>query len=201
MKLSNFANTVAEYNIAQYDTFLDAYKATTPACNVSQTNIGSRLVPRSLVQQNSSALVEAIRSITNSGATIKSTGLNVSQSVPSPDSNAVNPYWRNALLDMMVEVEFSYTNWTANYDYQNQLTHELLPQLAALTPEGGAYLNEADFQQPNWQTTFYGDHFATLLSIKRKYDPNDIFWAVTAVGSDAWYEDQSQNGRLCPIPS
>lgn len=78
------------------------------------------------------------------------------------------------------------------------MTHSLLPILEALTPDGGAYLNEADFQQPDFQDVFYGANYLALKAIKQKYDPEDRFYAVTAVGSEGWYEDATRGGRLCP---
>lgn len=93
---------------------------------------------------------------------------------------------------------YSYTNDSANVAYADLMTNSLIPKLAKLTPNGGAYINEADFQQPNFQEVFYGANYPKLEAIKRKYDPFDIFYAITAVGSESWYEDQSQDGRLCP---
>jgi hypothetical protein len=69
------------------------------------------------------------------------------------------------------------------------------PILAAITPGGGAYLNEADYSQPNFQEAFYGSNYPKLLATKRKYDPNDLLWGKTAVGSELW--DVQADGRLC----
>ena len=77
------------------------------------------------------------------------------------------------------------------------MTTQLLPLLEELTPNGGAYVNEADFQQSDFQSVFYGTNYPTLKAIKSKYDPYNMFYAVTAVGSENWYEDQSRGGRLC----
>lgn len=81
------------------------------------------------------------------------------------------------------------------------MTNELLPHLEELTPNGGAYINEADFRQPDFQTVFYGSHYPALAAIKQKYDPVDIVYALTAVGSENWYEDESRGGRLCKVPA
>ena len=78
-------------------------------------------------------------------------------------------------------------------------THTFLPLLADLTPNGGAYINEADFQQPDFQNVLYGDNYRALEAIKTKYDRRGIFYAVTAVGSDDWFEDATRGGRLCRI--
>lgn len=80
----------------------------------------------------------------------------------------------------------------------NKMTDLLIPKLAALTPNGSCYLNEGDFQQPDFQSVFYGSNYNRLLEIKNKYDPNHIFYAKTAVGSDYW-EAHPADGRLCKV--
>ena len=77
------------------------------------------------------------------------------------------------------------------------MTDRWLPRLEALTPMGGSYLNEADFNQPNWQTIFYGNNYEYLRQIKDKYDPEEIFYGITAVGSDRWTYRMHTDGRLC----
>jgi hypothetical protein len=52
----------------------------------------------------------------------------------------------------------------------------------------GAYLNEADANEPNFQQAFWGDNYARLLEIKRKVDPNDAFWCTPCVGNERWEE-------------
>lgn len=80
---------------------------------------------------------------------------------------------------------------------QRKMTNEFIPQLKALTPGSGVYLNEADFLEPDWQESFYGENYARLRSIKKKYDRREVFYAPTAVGSDEWKEDS--RGRLCRV--
>lgn len=75
------------------------------------------------------------------------------------------------------------------------MTDELLPQLEQITPGGGAYLNEGDFQQAGFQQVFYGSNYAALRRIKGIYDPNDVFYALEAVGSESW--KSADDGRLC----
>lgn len=89
------------------------------------------------------------------------------------------------------------TNFESNIAAQRVITEELGPVLEAITPGGGAYLNEANFNQPDWQNTFYGCNYPRLLDIKRKYDAEDIFWAQTAVGSENW--KVAEDGRLCRV--
>lgn len=78
------------------------------------------------------------------------------------------------------------------------MTDVLVPQLAALTPPGeesGAYLNEGDWNQPNWKSFFYGANYNKLRDIKDKYDPDQVFYGRTAVGSERWVD--REDGRLC----
>lgn len=78
---------------------------------------------------------------------------------------------------------------------QALMTDLLIPKLAALTPNGSCYLNEGDFQQPDFQSIFYGSNYDQLLAIKDKYDPNHMFYATTAVGSEYW--EVQADKRLC----
>jgi FAD/FMN-containing dehydrogenase len=47
-------------------------------------------------------------------------------------------------------------------------------------------MGEADPEEPNWQTAFYGEKYERLLEIKNRVDPWGLFWAQTAVGSEGW---------------
>jgi hypothetical protein len=84
---------------------------------------------------------------------------------------------------------------TANLADQHTVTNVLDPTLDKLTVKDAAYLNEADFNRPNWQQAFYGTNYPRLVSIKKKYDPNGIFWGPTAVGNEVW--GPAADGRLC----
>ncbi|KAK7756326.1 putative secondary metabolism biosynthetic enzyme [Diatrype stigma] len=191
------------YASLENSTFLQYFSSSVSAsASVADYNIGGRLVARSLVENNLTALVDAVRFI-SSQAGLGGNVFNVKgNGVASPDDVAANPYFREAIWTSTVGTPINYTDWNITKANQDQLTRDLIPALAALTPGsggggggGGAYLNEADPQEPNFQSVFYGDHYARLLEIKRKYDPDDIFYAKTAVGSDRWKEDIV--GRLC----
>lgn len=65
---------------------------------------------------------------------------------------------------------------------QDFVTEGMKPMRDAM-PEAGSYMNEGDRLECDFQQVFYGDNYPRLLQIK-KYDPVDVFWAVTAVGSE-----------------
>jgi FAD/FMN-containing dehydrogenase len=57
------------------------------------------------------------------------------------------------------------------------------------TPGGGSYVNEADYFEPDWQQSFWGENYQRLLEIKRKYDPEGLFYCHHCVGSEGWSND------------
>ncbi|XXH05344.1 hypothetical protein Hte_011770 [Hypoxylon texense] len=185
-----------QYSSSEHPSFLTAYNSLTSSWNVSDYNPGGRLIPRSLLDTDSDGLLEAIRYISTQ-TLISGVTFNLSNGVSSPDEVAVNPYMRKSLVSVTIGTPINYTDWSANKAAQDSITYDFLPKLAALTPNGGAYLNEGDFQQPDFQAVFYGDHYQKLLRIKDEYDPDDIFYVQTGVGSDRWKEDVE--GRLCRV--
>lgn len=187
-----------QYASADHPDFLSSYGSMASTWNVSDFNMGSRLIPRELVEDDASveALVDAVRYI-SSQALMSGVSFNAAKAVSSPHQVAANPYLRKTIFNAAVGAPINYTDWVANRAVQDRITHDLLPALQRITPEGGVYLNEADFQDPNFSETFYGGHYDRLLAIKQKYDPDEIFYATTAVGSGRW--EQRPDGRLCTI--
>jgi hypothetical protein len=61
--------------------------------------------------------------------------------------------------------------------------------LRACAPNTGAYVNECDYFQPDWQRAFWGDHYPRLLKVKHRYDPTGLFTVHHGVGSEGWGAD------------
>jgi hypothetical protein len=195
-RLENLGLTYT-YSSLSNSTFLDGFNSIQTVSNVSDQNLGGRFIPRSLVESNETdALVDAIRYISSQeGNLFVGNAINVGNSVSSLDEVAANPHFRDALFSATIGTTIDYLDWNLTISHMESITNDLLPKLEALTPNGGTYLNEGDVNQPDFQSVFYGDHYDRLLKIKRRYDPNDIFYAQTAVGSDRWTHDL--DGRLC----
>jgi FAD/FMN-containing dehydrogenase len=47
--------------------------------------------------------------------------------------------------------------------------------LRVAAPETGSYVNECDYFQPDWRRAFWGDNYARLAAVKRRYDPDGLF--------------------------
>ena len=59
----------------------------------------------------------------------------------------------------------------------------------ALPAKPASYVSETDFFEPDWQTAFWGEHYARLKQVKRRYDPDGLFFVHHSVGSEAWSPD------------
>ncbi|PYH85196.1 FAD-binding domain-containing protein [Aspergillus uvarum CBS 121591] len=179
----------------EFDTYLEQFNTMEAEIAVGKAQYGGWLIPREVVEQNTTALTEAYRAIVEDGATFIGVGLNVNRTVAGDVDNAVLPAWREALIDTTLTTPWEWDARAAMIEEQDKMTKDYIPRLQALAPNSGAYMNEGNFQQPNWQKAFYGVNYDALLQIKNKYDPYGLFYARTAVGADAWTE--SADGRLC----
>ena len=160
--------------------------------------MGGRLITRANIETNLTGIIDAMRYITDGGVfELACTGINTTANGAMPVAdNAVLPAWRDALFSCIVGTAWSWgDSWDPVPGWQTQLTNEIMPALEAATPNSGAYLNEASWSQSDWQEAFYGVNYGKLKKIKQKYDPTHLFYAVTAVGSEAWKADAE--GRLC----
>jgi FAD/FMN-containing dehydrogenase len=61
--------------------------------------------------------------------------------------------------------------------------------LFEVAPGAGAYLSESDFFDVNWKTRYWGLNFDRLAAIKKRYDPEGLFFTHHGVGSDEWSAD------------
>ncbi|KAK4212636.1 6-hydroxy-D-nicotine oxidase [Rhypophila decipiens] len=121
---------------------------------------------------------------------------------------AVNPAMRKMVIHCT-----TFTNDVVTLQSKKELleTHKRLSasgvaDLRKLTPESGAYFNEADRLEPDWQKSFWSTvGYSRLLGIKKKYDPWALFWASNTVGSEDWELRPglgegvmpTQDGRVC----
>jgi hypothetical protein len=161
---------------------------------------GGRLVPLSAFDANRTAMSEVARYVADQGVTWIGVGTDVSR-FGNADQNAVLPAWRTPgpVIHATLTTPWSFdpVDWDRMLANQRLMTYDVMPRLEAVTPGSGAYMNEADFQQPNWQTVFFGDNYAKLLTIKNKYDPQGLFYARNAVGSEKW--SVADDGRMCRV--
>jgi hypothetical protein len=80
--------------------------------------------------------------------------------------------------------------------YQS-VTYNKTEPLRQLSPDTGAYFNEADANEPDWQNSFFGENYEKLRVIKEKHDPKGVLWCRKCVGSERFMEES--DGRLCEV--
>lgn len=159
---------------------------------------GSRIIPREVLldpKKNAVAMAAYQNATKAEGySPFPCQAFNVSyQAHPE---NGVNPAWRNALAVCLMPALWDNTAPPAKMQARQEFAANVMqPMIEAATPGGGVYLNEATYQQRNWQQEFHGSNYPKLLQIKQKYDPGSLFYANLAVGSEAWRPDS--NNRLC----
>jgi FAD/FMN-containing dehydrogenase len=73
-----------------------------------------------------------------------------------------------------------------------QAIERAMGELRKLVPHPGAYVSESNFFQPDWQHAFWGSHYARLLAVKDRYDPDGLFFVHHGVGSERWSDDGFQ---------
>lgn len=130
----------------------------------------------------------------------------------NPD-NAVNPAFRTTLMHAQAYEGDAWWDTTApvrpiaEQKRRHDRLQSYMDKWKDITPGSGSYMNEGDNQEPDWKAAFYGKNYPRLRAIKAQRDPRDVFWAISAVGSDEWELRGSsgggrdgvftQDGRLC----
>ncbi len=61
--------------------------------------------------------------------------------------------------------------------------------LRRVVPDAGAYVSESNYFDQDWQHSFWGSNYPRLAAVKRRYDPEGLFFVHHGVGSEAWSED------------
>ena len=185
------------YSELSYRDHYNRYMGPLPqgAYEVNRYQFGGRLIPRSVAENNSATLAKTYSELAASGVLLAGSSANYAKRAGTPD-NSVQPTWRQTITQLQLITNWNSTApWSNMEAAQKQMTEEFMPKITAITPGSGSYMNEADFRQPNWQSTFFGPNFARLQDIKRKYDPRSAFYILKGVGSDDW--TVSASGRMC----
>ena len=62
-------------------------------------------------------------------------------------------------------------------------------ELRKIAPNAGSYVSESNYFNRSWQRDYWGENYARLRIIKRKYDPDGLFFVHHGVGSEDWSDD------------
>jgi FAD/FMN-containing dehydrogenase len=67
--------------------------------------------------------------------------------------------------------------------------HRSMNELRAVAPNGGAYVSESNFFESEFQNSYWGANRTRLAEIKKKYDPDGLFFVHNGIGSEGWTTD------------
>ncbi|KAF2627204.1 hypothetical protein BU25DRAFT_469653 [Macroventuria anomochaeta] len=204
-------NITIAANTTHYDTLYPAYQATFATYNYyiggAGAIPGSRFIPTEN-WANETVLNQTFAAVQN--AVEKAMMLNLYHQHTADEFdkgiNSLNPAFRNLqaqLVAIQSVTDMTAAGWKAGDD---ALNIETMAPLREVTPTGGAYGNEANIGEPNWQQAFWGKNYPRLVGLKKKYDPTELFYVHHGVGSEGWVVQdngivgvQSTDGPLCRV--
>jgi Berberine and berberine like len=188
--------------------FSSLFPSTPYALMPYNLDYASRLIPRENFDktQKLNTTIVALRTLAGAGRSFNGYMYAPTLAAGSPvgkEGNAVHPSWRETLSHTI-----AFLKWAPEATAAQQLqlrkafVADGMKPLRDAMPGAGSYMNEGSRIESGFQQLFYGTNYERLAAIKKKFDPNDVFWAATAVGSDGW-EVRSvdglpdETGRLC----
>lgn len=198
-------------NTTHYDSFYPAYQASFGLNNYYIGGAGATPGNRMLPSENWATTESRDKTFAALKTSVENAfSLSMYHQRPAEQEqknvNSVNPAFRSE--ESMIVAINSITDqtaagWKAGIE---QLTTEIMAPLREVSPTGGAYGNEADIAEPDWQQSFWGSNYPRLLKIKQQYDPNMLFYVHHGVGTEGWAIDdngivgvQSTDGPLCRV--
>ena len=167
--------------------------------------LSSRLLDHDALTSDPVKLKEALRKSTPPPWLINGhlvAGPGVRNAVPAGGSNAVLPAWRRAYTHVVLSRSWPPLNATLEKKLTDELREVEVRALKDLAPDMGAYVNEADPSEPEWQKVFWGENYARLKELKEKWDPKGVFWCRPCVGNEDWTVEGGDaigqhEGKIC----
>ncbi|KAF8691086.1 oxygen-dependent FAD-linked oxidoreductase family, partial [Rhizoctonia solani] len=192
------AGSGAQVQWSQYDSFLPLLSAiVTGSATTKPRNfaMSSRLIPQTAFSNATSLLAAMLQSYQTAGGSVAYYMTTpFSYQVPNTEQGktSVTPAWRGAVWHAIASTSWGYD---AGPDVAKQAyvrVNSAMNPLRAITPNSGAYHNEADVYEPNTSQSFWGSNYPALYAIKQKYDPDKLLDCWHCVG---W------QGKSTPIAS
>lgn len=101
---------------------------------------------------------------------------------PEASDTSITEAWRSCLWSVVAGTFWNYATDAAGVQASYAKSTEAIRPLKELTPDGGAYSNEANVYEGDHTREFWGSNYPRLLSIKQKYDPEGLLDCWHCVG-------------------
>lgn len=183
-------------NVFSFPTLSGMFSAVLPKNETTGifSQLGSRLLSRSLLSsQDGPAQISSALSQLDLGPGEYIQGTVVAGGKVAKNKHirsGLNPAWREAAIHVLFT-----TRWDASTTFSQQseiatdITDNKVAILRSLEPDMGAYVNEADANEVDFQQSFWGGNYDRLYSIKKRRDPDGVFITRKGVGSEDWDDD------------
>lgn len=109
---------------------------------------------------------------------------------------SVTPKWRSSLWHVAFTEGWSFNTSVSDAVTMYKRLSTAANTLRNITAGSGAYLNEADIYEPDFEDSFWGDNYNELVAIKNKYDPYNLLHCWRCVGWSGPTDGQYQ----CYLP-
>ena len=67
--------------------------------------------------------------------------------------------------------------------------HRAMNEHRGVASGGGAYVSESNFFESDFQHAYWGANYSRRAEVKKKYDPDGLFFVHNGVGSSKWTRD------------
>ncbi|KAJ7617895.1 FAD-binding domain-containing protein [Roridomyces roridus] len=98
------------------------------------------------------------------------------------NDTSVTPAWYDSLWHLALANTWNFNETATSLTKIYSDLSSGVDAFRALAPNSGAYQNEADLYEPDFEQSFWGDNYPRLLSIKQKYDPDHLLDCWQCVG-------------------
>ncbi|KAJ5832417.1 hypothetical protein N7474_000728 [Penicillium riverlandense] len=198
--LTNVTGIEPSYNTYAFPSMSNMYTTILTGNDTTGTMIrfGSQLVSRSLFETGSSQRLTNAMERLGMGSGEYLLGVALAGGKVAENrvmETALNPAWRETLVHMVFMRTLSPNMSFAEQEAIAANVTDGVSHLKAVeSGRMGAYLNEADADEPNFQQSFWGSNYPRLRAIKAERDPRDLFIVRKGVGSENW-----DDSGLCRI--
>ncbi|XP_024542654.1 uncharacterized FAD-linked oxidoreductase ARB_02478-like [Selaginella moellendorffii] len=115
-----------------------------------------RLIPRSLFNHEQDLLPKAMMRVMTELQVPATYAILGGGKVREPQDSAVNPAYRDGLWLLVLPLTWQDNATVAEMSAAANLVSQANKLFIDLTPGSGTYVNEADYNEPNWQQSFFG---------------------------------------------
>ena len=170
--------------------------------------LSSRLIPAADIHspEKRSKIVSAMQDLVHlfpSAHLLLVGGGAVTRQDPDSKWTSVHPAWRKTLFHVAAGPTWKMSD--SNRSLIDRLFQESkagFATLRQLTPNSGAYWNEADYWEDDWPETFWGEkNYRRLKKIKEQVDPKRLFLCWNCVGGTRAEPEHMKNMTSTPSPT